>query len=217
MVSRIFYRWSGRAVATLLLIAAQAALAVPDTQFDAAFELFTQARAGDSSAIEPAADSFTSLLRAEPINPVVMAYAGAATAMRARTTWFPWKKMGFAEDGMALLDKSLAMLTSAHSAPLQHNVPAALEVRFVAANTFLAVPGFMNRGPRGAKLLQAVVDSPLLAASPLSFRENVWMVAAKEAIKDKRPEDARKYLNEVIQANGPQQQAARAQLQALSS
>lgn len=217
MLNRRFSGLTSRVVATLLLMVAQVALAVPAAQFDAAFEAFNQARTGDSSAIEKAADSFTTLLKVEPINPVVMAYAGAATAMRANTTWFPWKKMGFAEDGMALLDKALAMLTAAHNAPLQHDVPAALEVRFVAANTFLAVPGFMNRGPRGAKLLQAVVDSPLLVTSPLSFRENVWMVAAKEAIKDKRTDDARKYLNAVIQAKGLQQQAARAQLQALPS
>lgn len=217
MLNRSFSSVTGKLAAALLLAVAQAALALPDARFDAAFEAFSQARAGDASAIDKAADSFTALLKTEPVNPVVMAYAGAATAMRANTTWFPWKKMGFAEDGMALLDKSLAMLTAAHNAPLSHDVPAALEVRFVAANTFLAVPGFMNRGPRGAKLLQTVVDSPLLAASPLAFRVNVWMAAAKEAVKDKRPDDARKYLNEVVKANGPQTDAARVQLQALSS
>jgi hypothetical protein len=217
MLSRSCSSVVSRVVAALLLVVAQAALAVPAAEFDIALEAFSQARTGDASAIGKAADAFAALLKAEPINPVVMAYAGAATAMRANTTWFPWKKMGFAEDGLALLDKALAMLTAAHNAPLLHNVPAALEVRFVAANTFLAVPGFMNRGPRGAKLLQTVADSPLLAASPLSFRENVWMAVAKEAVKDKRPDDARKYLNEVIQANGPQREAARAQLQALSS
>jgi len=217
MLNRSVSSLTSGVAAALLLTAAQAALAVPAARFDAAFEVFSKARAGDTSAIDKAADSFASLLKAEPINPVLMAYAGAATAMRANTTWFPWKKMSFTEDGLAQIDKALAMLTSAHSAPLQHGVPAALEVRFLAANTFLATPGFMNRGPRGIKLLQAVVDSPLLAASPLVFRVDVWMVAAKEAIKDKHPDDARKYLNEVIQANGPQQEAARAQLQALSS
>jgi hypothetical protein len=217
MLKRSFSSWTSRGAAALLLAVAQAALAVPAARFDAAFEVFSQARAGDASATEKAADAFAALRKAEPINPVVMAYAGAATAMRANTTWFPWKKMGFAEDGLALLDKSLAMLTAAHNAPLQHEVPAALEVRFVAANTFLAVPGFMNRGPRGAKLLQAVLDSPLLATSPLAFRVAVWMAAAKEAARDKRPDDARRYLNEVVKANGPQLDAARAQLQALSS
>jgi hypothetical protein len=43
------------------------------------------------------------------------------------------------------------------------------------------------------------------------------MKAAQVAAKDKRTDEARKYLNEVISANAPQQQAARAQLGALAS
>jgi hypothetical protein len=118
---------------------------------------------------------------------------------------------------MALLDKALALLTPAHSAPLQHDVPAALEVRFVAASTFLAVPGFMNRGARGAKLLQEVLSSPLLANSPLGFRGDVWLKGADVAAKDKRTDEARKYLNQLIQANAPQAAAARTQLTKLAS
>ncbi len=195
---------------------AGAAMAATPAQFDAAFVQFQQARGGNEAAVLRSAEAFEGLLKAEPINPVLMAYAGATTAMRANTTWMPWKKMTFAEDGMALLDKALTMLTAAHNAPLQHDVPAALEVRFVAANTFLAVPGFMNRGARGTKLLGDIVASPLLASAPLEFRGDVWMVAAQLAVKDKRPDDARKYLGEVVKANAPQVEAARAQLKAIT-
>ena len=48
-----------------------------------------------------------------------------------------------------------------------------LEVKFVAANTFLAVPGFMNRKDRGLKLLNDVLASPLLAQSPAEFQKAV--------------------------------------------
>jgi len=193
------------------------ALAATSAQFDSAFAQFQHARAGNESAIAQSADAFTALLKTEPINPVLMAYAGAATSMKANTTWLPWKKMSYAEDGMALLDKALSLLSAAHDAPLQHQLPAVLEVKFVAANTFLAVPGFMNRGTRGAKLLGEILISPLLATSPLAFRGDVWMTAAELAQKDKRAEDARKYLNEVVKTNAPQADAARLQLKAISS
>jgi hypothetical protein len=218
----MFHRSTTRVTRAVLMLAAAAtlatsALATTPAQFDSAFAVFQQARANDESAIDKSALAFEALLRAEPINPVLMAYAGAATAMRAYTTWLPWKKMTYAEDGMAQLDKALAMLTAAHNAPLQHNVPAALEVRFVAANTFLAVPAFMNRGARGAKLMDDILTSPLLAASPLEFRGDVWMVAADLALKDKRAQDARKYLGEVVKASAPQAPTARAQLKAMAS
>jgi hypothetical protein len=146
-----------------------------------------------------------------------MAYAGAAIALKSTTTWLPWRKMSHAEDGMAVLDKALALLTPAHNAPLQHGVAGTLEVRFVAASTFLAVPGFMNRGARGAKLLQEVLSSPLFEANPLGFRGSVWMKAASLAAKDQRKDEARKYLMQVIQANAPQAAAAQAQLAKLAS
>ncbi len=38
------------------------------------------------------------------------------------------------------------------------------------------------------------------AASPLAFRADVWLAAARLAVKEKRPDDARKFLNNVIQA-----------------
>jgi len=202
-------------VATISLVCnVQAAAQAP---FDSAYAVFTQARVGNEIAIHQAATAFTSLHSAEPSNPVLMAYAGAATSMRANTTWLPWKKMSFAEDGMALLDKALAMLTPAHNAPFQRNVPAALEVRFIAANTFLAVPGFMNRGARGSKLLGEILVSPLLVNAPLEFRGDVWMVAAQLATQEKRPADARKYLDEVVKSSAPQAEAARTQLKAIQS
>jgi hypothetical protein len=182
---------------------ASVAIAASDTTFESAFRYFISASNGDKSATEPA-------------NPVLMAYAGATTAMRAGTTALPWKKMGYAEDGLAVLDKSLAMLTPAHDAPIQHGTPGSLEVRFVAANTFLAVPGFMNRGARGIKLLNEVLASPLFATAPLAFQGTVWMRAAALATQEQRPADAQRYLNEVISHNAPQADKARTMLKASS-
>lgn len=214
LTPRISVRLLALGAAVLLATSAQA---LPEAQFQPAFEQFLQAAKGGDTAIEKSVDSFSTLLKSEPGNPVLMAYAGASTAMLATTTWLPWKKMSYAEDGMALLDKALALLTAAHDAPLQHSTPAVLEVRFVAANTFLAVPGFMNRGARGAKLLNEVLTSPLLASSPLQFRADVWLAGAALAAKEKHLDDARKYLDQVIRSGAPQAEAARAQLKALAS
>jgi hypothetical protein len=101
--------------------------------------------------------------------------------------------------------------------PRQHGTPGSLEVRFVAANTFLAMPGFMNRSARGAKLLSEVLASPLFAAAPLPFQGTVWMLAAAQAAKEKRTDDALHYWNEVIGRNAPQADKARALLKGAST
>jgi hypothetical protein len=192
------------------------ASAAPDAQFQVGFAAFVQAQKGDSAALSKSVDAFTTMLQAEPGNPVLMAYTGAATTMQATTTMLPWKKMRYSEDGLAMLDKSLATLTPAHNAVVQNNVPGALDVRFVAASTFLAVPGFMNRGARGAKLLDEIVASPLLAQSPLEFRGAVWMRAAELAKNQNRTADVRKWLNEVVTNKAPQAEAAQVQLKTLA-
>ncbi len=198
-------------------LAGGAAYAVaPEAAFESAFQTFNAALAGNESAIDKAADAFNALLAADPTNPVLMAYAGAATTMKAGATMLPWKKMSYADDGLAQIDKALAMLTPASDAPIQHGTPGTLEVKFTAANTFLAVPGFLNRGARGAKLLSEVLASPLFAGSPLGFKGDVWMRAAQLAGKEKREEDAKKFLNEIIAQKAPQADAARAKLKELA-
>lgn len=161
------------ACAAVLAAAACSAQAAPDAQFAPAFQSFLLASEGQDAALASALAGFDALSQAEPASPVLLAYRGAATAMQARTTYLPWRKMAYAEDGLALLDKALAMLQPAHDAPGQRQIPAVLDVKLVAANTFLALPAMMNRRDRGVKLLGEVARSPLLPSAPPAFQESV--------------------------------------------
>jgi hypothetical protein len=49
----------------------------------------------------------------------------------------------------------------------------------VAANTFLAVPGFMNRNERGVKLVKDLLASPALASTPKDFQASVQKAAVQ--------------------------------------
>jgi hypothetical protein len=190
------------------LLTALPASAISEAQFQPAFVTFSKAVEGDTKAIDAAATAFDTLRKAEASNPVLLAYSGAATSMRANTTWLPWKKMSFAEDGLAQLDKALGLLNASHDAPLQQGVPAVLDVKFVAANTFLAVPGFMNRHDRGSRLLADVVNHPLLATSPLPFRGAVWLAAARQTQANKQNADVNRYVELIVQQHAPQAEQA---------
>lgn len=205
---------AARRLATALAVLAlsTSAWAVPDAQFVPVWEQFELVNNGDDSKLEKVADGFAALLKSEPTNPVLLAYVGTTTAMKSNTTMLPWKKMSYAEDGMAMLDKALAMLTPAHDGVIQHATPGSLEVKLLAAKTFLNVPGFMNKGARGAKLAHEMIASPLLSTAPVGFQGVVWFTAGEVAVKDKRNDDARKHFNKVIELKAPQAEAARAQI-----
>jgi hypothetical protein len=194
---------------------AHAADAAPT--FEAAFATFSRAATGDEAAIDSAAQQFAALSAAEPGDPALLAYAGAATALRARATLLPWKKMAYADEGLARIDKALALIQPAHDTLLRRGTPASLEARFVAANTFLGMPAMFNRGARGARLLAEVTASPLFAAAPLPFRGTVWLRAGEAAAAEQRTADARRWFEQVIGSGAPQAAAAQARLKELAS
>ena len=136
--------------------------------------------------------------------------------MQARATMLPLKKMSLAENGMALQDKAVAMLATRHDAEMQDGAPVSLRVRYVAANTFLAVPDLFDRKQRGQKLLTEVIASPVLGAAALEFQGHVWLRAARYAEKDKRLDEAKMYLNLVISSGAPQAAQAQIELQRIS-
>lgn len=193
-----------------------ATAATTDAQFQAAFQTFQAAQNGDSAALDGSADQFNELLKAEPGHPMLMVYAGAATALKANSTFFPWKKIGYAEDGLAQIDKGLALLQPVHDTALLNGSPVSLQARFTAANTFLKLPGFFNRGARGVKLLAEVQASPLLSQATPRFQGAVLMLAGQQAAREFRHADARRDFSAVIQRDLPQADAAKAQLQGLA-
>lgn len=141
-----------------------------------AHALFVQATQTKTSAdIDAAAAAYTQLLSTRPDDGVVMTYAGAITAMQATTTLLPWRKMRFADDGLALIDKALARLSPAQEAVAYRATPAVLEIQLTAATTFLALPAMFQRRERGLKLLANVATHPLLAQTPAAFQAAVRM------------------------------------------
>jgi hypothetical protein len=191
-------------------------LGATEEQLSAANAAFARADGGDGKAAAEAVAKFGELVKAEPDNPFLLVHMGAATTMQARATVLPWKKMSLAENGMAMQDKAVAMLAPRDDTEVQDGAPVSLRVRYVAANTFLAVPEFFDRKQRGQKLLSEVLGSPLFSTTSVAFRGHVWMRAAKYAEKDKRMGDAKMYLNSVISSGAPQASQAQGELQRIS-
>ena len=204
--------WAATAFASIaatLMIAAPAQAAVPAPALDAAFQSFQRASASnDTATIEAVAEQFARLSAADPADPAI--------AMRANTTALPWRKLSFADEGLAQVDKALTMLNAGHDTPLHRGIAASLDTRFVAATTFLRMPAMLNRHARGARLLDEVLQSPLFAGAPVGFRAAVWMRAADEATKDKRNDEARQWLNLVAASGASQAASAQAKLKELA-
>lgn len=213
---RSFHRFLLLAL-TSALLASASAQTPPVPAVEAAILAFRTAPAADSGATTRSAETLQQLLAQHPGDPRLLAYAGAATARLSRTTLLPWKKMRHAEDGLAQLDKALALIRPEHEQAPAGGVPPALETRLVAANTFLAVPGMFNRGARGEKLLTELLNLPTLATTPAAFRSAVFFLAGEHARQTDRPAEARRHYERVIGLKELEADAARAALAGLPS
>lgn len=201
---------------TSALLASASAQTPPVPAVEAAILGFRTAPAADSGAITRSAETLQQLVRQHPGDPRLLAYAGAATSRLASTTLLPWRKMRHAEDGLAQLDKALALIRPEHE-QAAGGVPPALETRLVAANTFLAVPAMFNRGARGEKLLAELLNLPTLATTPAAFRSAVFFLAGEHARQTDRPAEARRHYERVIALRGLEADAARSALAGLPS
>ena len=204
------------ALAFSLALTLQGAFAAPTgPDLRTASAHFERALSGDEAAIGAAAQAWQEVVSADPGNPLARAYFGAATTMRARTTLLPWRRMSLAEDGLAQIDKALALLTVEHDQPAAGRAAVAVETRFVAARTFLAVPSMFNRELRGQRLLDEARAHPAWAQAPARFQAQVWWAAAQQSLKAGRKSEARQLLQQVVAVDGPQAGDARALLKEL--
>ncbi|WP_286507908.1 hypothetical protein [Variovorax davisae] len=203
------------ALTIIALTLARPGMAYTEAEYEDASRALRAVYAGDNAAIPVALDKFKALSPAGSADPLVMVNVGAATSLQSRATILPWKKISYAEDGMAIQDKAIALLTPAHDASLYKGTPVSLHVRLVAASTFLSVPRFFNREAQGGKILNGIMDSPLFEQANPQFKGATWMRAARWAVDEKRLEDAKKYLLIVIERSAPQAHEAAAQLAAI--
>jgi len=185
-----------------------ATAALPEAATQAAIQTFDSASKGKDADIDACLSQFQALLQQEPGNPFLLSYIGAATAMKARSAWAPWSKMSLAEDGLAQIDKALALLTPAHDQARFQGSPLSLWTRLVAANTFLAIPDMFKRGPRGRALLEDIRNSPLFEQSAPGFQGAVLMRSAKLAQQSQQLAQAQAFYREVVQRQLPQHEAA---------
>jgi hypothetical protein len=143
---------------------------VTDPVFDAARRLFDRARRGETDQIELVIAAFQVVPSNPALQPLYSVYLGCAHALKGKAAWVPWKKLKFAEHGLAHIDRALATLRPEHEHLLVKGTPMTLFTKIVAAATFISMPDrVFRRRAAGRALLDQIRRSPLLASAPPAF------------------------------------------------
>lgn len=207
-------------LALLALLAASASGAALPPEFAAAEAAFQKAAAKEGGATDDAVQRFEQLIATDsPLSPLFAAYLGAAQTLQGRDAWMPWTKMRATERGLNTLEKALRQLEPRHDRELARGTPVAIEVRLVAATTFIAVPAMFNRYDQGKQALRDAFASPAYAAAPAEVKARLHQQAALAAGRDKNPGEEAAHLKQALDAApaGAIAEAARRRLQELGS
>jgi hypothetical protein len=205
--------------ACLMLAALSPVHAVDAARLADARAVFLKAVQGDGAAVKPASGKFQALHDAEPDDIVVRAYLGSCLALQGREALMPWNKLKLTESGLAQLDKALAQITPAHDAGVADGFPASLEVRLVAASTFIDLPDLFRRFDAGKRVLIEAMQHPAFASIPPDAASRFHFQAAKVARKEGRKPDERASLEKTLALDpeSPDAAAARKRLQELGA
>jgi len=180
---------------------------------------FQAGSAGDARAAARASALFQQLSAAEPGDPVLLAYAGAATALTGRDASSPLDALNITEAGLSRIDQALKRLGPADDRTAPGRLPQRLETWLVAASTFLAVPDdvFHRLGDAKAVLALALAHPAVPHAGP-GVRAQLARLEARLARAEHRPQDELAALKKAaaLDPSGPAAEATRARLAELS-
>ncbi|WP_445358717.1 hypothetical protein [Microbulbifer sp. ANSA005] len=139
-------------------------LAAQDAQMEG---LYQKAAAQGGAAIEESYEAFKALQKDNPSDPIALFYLGASETLMAKESWLPWRKVSYAENGIARMDKALTIIEEMDNpGRSSQGMPQDLLLKGIAATTFTKVPKFFNSFDRGFELYHELMGDPRMGYMP---------------------------------------------------
>ncbi|WP_444896589.1 hypothetical protein [Microbulbifer sp. SSSA005] len=139
-------------------------LAAQDAQIE---DLYQKAAAQGGAAIEESYEAFKALQKDNPSDPIALFYLGASETLMAKESWLPWRKVSYAENGIARMDKALTIIEEMDNpGRSSQGMPQDLLLKGIAATTFTKVPKFFNSFDRGFELYYELMGDPRIGYMP---------------------------------------------------
>ncbi|WP_444927289.1 hypothetical protein ACJJI4_04985 [Microbulbifer sp. TRSA002] len=139
-------------------------IAAQDVQME---DLYQKAAAQGGAAIEDSYEVFKTLQKDNPSDPIALFYLGASETLMAKESWLPWRKVSYAENGIARMDKALTIIEEMDNpGRSSQGMPQDLLLKGIAAITFTKVPKFFNSFDRGFELYHELMGDPRMGYMP---------------------------------------------------
>jgi tetratricopeptide (TPR) repeat protein len=164
-------------------------------------DLYLQAVDGNEDARDEVKAYLEQVSKDEPDDAITRVYLGSVMTLEGRDAWMPWNKMKLTERGMDIMEQALLMSerTQQILPYLENSVEA--EVMMLCAITFTQVPKMFGRFEQGLELFDAIVMEGHYQTFSKQQKGRFLYYRAEAVLKNDRTEDARSYLQKVINMN----------------
>ncbi|WP_444944640.1 hypothetical protein ACJJIK_07555 [Microbulbifer sp. ZKSA006] len=144
--------------------------------------LYQKAVRSGGDAVEASYEAFKLAQAEAPADPIALFYLGASETLMAKEAWLPWKKVGYAENGIARMDKALSMLEEMENpGRSSQGMPQDLLLKGIAAKTFTSVPKFFNAFDRGMELYRELMSDSRMGHMPANATRWIYCAAQQAA------------------------------------
>ncbi|MES9901253.1 MAG: hypothetical protein ABW168_01060 [Sedimenticola sp.] len=181
----------------MVLAAGVSAAAEFGEEFAQATEVFNSYYKEEGSSWDEAMTKFAALDERSPNNPAVLVYMGSLETLKARDAWMPWTKIKWVEMGLERIDLALEKIAPSHDGEVVDGVAASLLTRIVAVDTFLSVPGFLNRMQDANDVFADMVDSVAFESADKETLKTIYGLGLKIAERDEKTVDVEKWRKKI--------------------
>ncbi|ASK53556.1 TPA: hypothetical protein ACGF6D_001782 [Vibrio cholerae] len=184
---------------------------------EAMIQRYNQAAQGDEKLVEPLYADLEKLVAQEGATALSLVYLGSTRTLMGRDAFLPWKKMRYSEEGLAMIEKGLSLLSAntSNSEEIRNGLPVQMLAMAVAAATYTSMPDMFNHFERGYDLYLNLLADPQFQTQPFAATAWIYRLAIVAALRAKDEAQARLWLETMQQADA--QHPDTQQVQALLS
>ncbi|GLO60544.1 hypothetical protein MACH09_10520 [Vibrio sp. MACH09] len=184
----------------LLMTPAAFAAQNPDDQTIA---LYYQAAQGDDDETEKAYQALTTHVEEKGSTPLSMIFIGATQTLQGRDAFLPWNKMKYVEQGIASIDKGLALIDAdpdnENNRETVMGLPGQVLAQANAATVFTELPDMFNQFDKGYEIYLDLFADNQLQLLPFEATSWIYRYAIQAALKTGERQQAELWFNEMEQ------------------
>lgn len=186
------------ALTTALLLSLNASAADYQSEsYQQAYADFQAVSDETSGSAKKLTERWEDIVDQNPSDPVALVMLGSSQTLRGRDALMPWNKMKHTEAGLENMAQAIRLLTPEHQRQQFQGLPVDIQVKTMAAITFIQVPDFFGRHEDGYYLFLDVLSSDLFNALPAQAQTFAFYYGIQAARVVDQPKQAEQWIDQI--------------------